>query len=509
MKLNASILYHDLSAKYPCEFYGPETTKLSLGRPVFYFDEEKAFEDDHLYIANAEHLPAKPALGDNVVVICVGKGTHLTYYKKHCTVIHITKNVNFIEVAQFVHSIYDRYDEWNDKLLELIRKEEDPQELLNVSLPIFGRLLSVMDRDFNYLFTASDPEGNYSTAWDTNLSAVPQDMFGKYLDTQTFHTENHEPFHIDFGDISTLCVNLFDLQDTYMGCLMVDRPYQQYNLRDDSLAMYLGSLIEELLNKTGYRVSNEHNQSKQLLQDILNGLPVSPRNIGVLRKQAADRSYVCIVLHSISAFTPIYSNFICNIFESNFPGSFSFLYDDDILGILDLESFTDKNGEYVPALNAALSSMLNSLKLTAGISNDFSDLENLPIYYAQAESAHRNGTVTADTQNYFYFSSYALMDMLSNTLGGYPAEMYYPKGLKKLLEHDETSNVNYLETLKTYLEENMSLNRTAEALYVHRSTLVDRINRMQKDLSIDLDDPNERLQLMMLLKAMEVEDVLK
>lgn len=101
------------------------------------------------------------------------------------------------------------------------------------------------------------------------------------------------------------------------------------------------------------------------------------------------------------------------------------------------------------------------------------------------------------------------MEMLSNSLGGLPAEMYYPKGLKKLLEHDASSSVSYLETLQVFLNENMSYNRTAELLYIHRSTMIDRITRIERELGLDLNDPNERLMLMMLFKTMEIDELVK
>ena len=53
----------------------------------------------------------------------------------------------------------------------------------------------------------------------------------------------------------------------------------------------------------------------------------------------------------------------------------------------------------------------------------------------------------------------------------------------------------------------MSFSQTAEELYVHRSTVVDRINRIERELNISLKDPDVRLQLEIILKAMEIENM--
>ena len=51
----------------------------------------------------------------------------------------------------------------------------------------------------------------------------------------------------------------------------------------------------------------------------------------------------------------------------------------------------------------------------------------------------------------------------------------------------------------------MSMTRTSAALYVHRSTLLERIGRIERELDTDLKDPDERLRIQILLKAMQIQ----
>jgi DNA-binding PucR family transcriptional regulator len=82
--------------------------------------------------------------------------------------------------------------------------------------------------------------------------------------------------------------------------------------------------------------------------------------------------------------------------------------------------------------------------------------------------------------------------------------MYFSEGLRCLAAHDAESDVSYLDTLRVYLNNNMSISKTAAALYIHRSTLLERITRIKRDLRIDLQNPDERLRIQILLKAMQV-----
>jgi 50S ribosomal subunit-associated GTPase HflX len=65
-----------------------------------------------------------------------------------------------------------------------------------------------------------------------------------------------------------------------------------------------------------------------------------------------------------------------------------------------------------------------------------------------------------------------------------------------------------VDALRTYLACNMGATQAAAKLYVHRSTLLERLTRIRRELGLDLDDPDTRLRLELLLKAMEVRDTL-
>lgn len=85
---------------------------------------------------------------------------------------------------------------------------------------------------------------------------------------------------------------------------------------------------------------------------------------------------------------------------------------------------------------------------------------------------------------------------------GRPSWVYYPDGLKKLKAHDDGSaGLRYLETLRVYLDNNLSVTKTAAALYLHRSTLLDRLAHITQMLGCNLKDPDFCLTLGIILRA--------
>ena len=109
----------------------------------------------------------------------------------------------------------------------------------------------------------------------------------------------------------------------------------------------------------------------------------------------------------------------------------------------------------------------------------------------------------------FYFQSYALISMVINAVGNLPAEAYFSEQLQNLIKHDKTGPISYLDTLRVFLRNSMSYSQTAEELYIHRSTVGDRISRIERELDVNLKDPDTRLQLEIILKAMEIEDMVQ
>ncbi|MFR3681826.1 MAG: helix-turn-helix domain-containing protein [Eubacterium callanderi] len=91
--------------------------------------------------------------------------------------------------------------------------------------------------------------------------------------------------------------------------------------------------------------------------------------------------------------------------------------------------------------------------------------------------------------------------MTTKCIGEFPLDVLYPPEILELIEHDKSSSVKYVETLKVYLDSSLSITNTSKTLGIHRSTLIARIKNISSVLAGSLDDPDYRLLLNILLKA--------
>lgn len=109
-------------------------------------------------------------------------------------------------------------------------------------------------------------------------------------------------------------------------------------------------------------------------------------------------------------------------------------------------------------------------------------------------------------------SGYATFDQLGsytvlNTFKDDPTtEFFVRKYLRKLYLESQDSQTNLYKTLAFYLDNNGNVTQTAKELYLHRSTLVYRLNKIREVLGIDIDDANERFNLQLAYKMSDLYD---
>ena len=65
------------------------------------------------------------------------------------------------------------------------------------------------------------------------------------------------------------------------------------------------------------------------------------------------------------------------------------------------------------------------------------------------------------------------------------------------------NNLEYFDTLKTYLLHERDIPKTSEALIIHRTTLLYRLKKIQSQWNLNLEDPWQRLYLMLSLWILE------
>ena len=282
---------------------------------------------------------------------------------------------------------------------------------------------------------------------------------------------------------------------------LVDRPYAE---GEDQLLDYLATILEKVCETNPMLLNRERNTLKDVLQALMAEMPLSKKQQLLLKSTNRRQNYVCLSVHYMKEVALFPSIYVCAVFETLFPDSIFFEQNCCLLGLVPVSSASTARDD-ARTITEAMAVYAREMQLNVGISNSFNDLYMLRAFYHQAEAAIENGCICRPGESFYLFSDFALMELITNATGNLPIEAYYPKGFRELLAHDQESDISYQETLTVFLEENMSYAQTARRLYIHRSTLVERLNRIVGELALDLKDPDQRLYLQLILKALALE----
>lgn len=77
----------------------------------------------------------------------------------------------------------------------------------------------------------------------------------------------------------------------------------------------------------------------------------------------------------------------------------------------------------------------------------------------------------------------------------------YQDQIASIVEYDRRKKTNLLDTLETYLECGSNVAKTSIKLELHRNTLLQRLERLQKLSALDVEHGQSRLALLLAIKV--------
>ena len=502
MRLNADILYNGLIKTVPVEMTGYKDDSLSLRRPEFYDGNGSVFRKHHLYVTSGERISRRTRCEKGAVILCIGEIPQMSYYTENCCFLSVRQGTDIFALFNTVQEIWNRYDAWSDSLNHTLAHSASMEELAEASASIFQNPILVLDSHFHIL-----AHGGYegfeeiAEAFESpdsgNLSIHALDEFLKEKEP-LFHVR--EPMLLNIRETSTLSLNLFEGEE-YTGSISVEYRNRPHEAGDIPLLKYFSSYILAAMKKNSATVMNDHNVIRRVFRDIIQGMPIDTAHRKYLEDMQIRRRYVCLVLRIRNRYAQIPVQYLIREVDSVFSRSITFENRSDIISFIESDEAPDSSA-WLDTLYEKLSLLMGTMDLKIGISQEFTDPFSARSYYLQALAALENGCRIRPDEILYHFRDYVLYELISNAQADLPLDMYYPDGLRGLIEHDKNSSISYVDTLRIYLNNHMAVTKTARDLFIHRSTLLERLDRIRDILKEDLTDPDIRLQIQILLRAL-------
>ena len=509
MHLNADIVFDNLPASLHAKMTGPKSMDLSLRRPELYAGGNASFKANRLYLVNADRVPQRAPIERGCVVVCIGDSPLLERYRKHASVIVVTADADFYRTFNLLQNIFDKYDDWERDLRALIEQHGEVSQLLERSEPLFENHIFAIDADFRILGSSQEPSELVAekTLSATDGKSLNLSAFDQFLELHDLSMDERDPIILTLLDQTTLNYNLFE-EDEYRGCLTIHYRKRPYRPSDKPLAVMLGSFILASIRQLASHAPEGIGSLRQAVQALVEERPLDSLERDVLEAANDGRKLVCMRLKLSNRLEQLPLGYARNALEETFDRSIVFEYHhNSLVAMIDVGGFGES--EYRTRILQGIAPFTGSMEMKAGISSPQSDLFASHALFLQANRALDIGILLDAGEHAYFFEDYALRDLVMNAVTDMRLELLFPEGLQRLIEHDAASSTSYVETLRSYLNNNLSVAKTASDLYIHRSTLMERLTRIKRELHIDFDDPDEQLRLRILLKAIQMRDELR
>lgn len=166
-----------------------------------------------------------------------------------------------------------------------------------------------------------------------------------------------------------------------------------------------------------------------------------------------------------------------------------------------------KQGEYrevlketIVKIQKKIGSKNKNLKVWAGVGKMVDGLIHIKNSFREANDAllfinilgENVGEEKARLMIFSDMGIFKLLCQLDDTSRMYE---YIPESLQKLYNYKKPQREDLITTLKTYLDRNQNLAKTAQDLFIHYKTAAYRIERISDITGIDFDNPNEILSI--------------
>lgn len=159
--------------------------------------------------------------------------------------------------------------------------------------------------------------------------------------------------------------------------------------------------------------------------------------------------------------------------------------------------------ELISTVCADFTEKYSGLRICGGIGRATVGAENLRRSYSEARQALSLSEDDKTPVRIVLYSEMGIIRLLTSASSRAEIKDYCYSTLMPLIDSDRQHNTEYIKTLDTYLHCNCNLVKAAETMFIHRNTIVYRIEKIRSLLEIDFSDMTAKSECLNALRLMK------
>lgn len=507
MKLTFYQIYYHLKKKYEARRISCNPGKIKVERPVFY--REGQLCRGHLILIESGELrkiDLKSTLWKDCIFICFGEVDDI-FCRIDTDLLVLDKKESEEQVLNDLQEIFQYFEDVERAVTDVFMENQDFGELIDCFGRIFDTSLALTDANFSYVALA-DRDGRFKKGFINESHALPMPLVSQLISDPSYQrsTTLAGVYTYSLEQMTFLCKNLF-FEGEFTGKLLaVSCTSPLNNEYHKDLLHMAAEYVERMYERFGafHMADRALDSLHEMLRLKLRGNSVPGERLrtalGNVSWSEDDLYYLIQMRPSYRYDKSLYDKYLCPQMELQWKDTCCVAYNDSLMVLL--------NGSrlHMTDFQPELAYFLRENLLAAGISRRFRGFEGIQTAFKQTDIALEMGIKKDSTPWYFRFDDYALDYILIHGRGEFEPEQICAPGLLVLKGHDAKMHTEYYKTLYCYFQCRYNAALTAKKLFIHRSTFLNRLERILELTQMDLENFRSRLYLSASFYIMEEEN---
>jgi purine catabolism regulator len=155
-------------------------------------------------------------------------------------------------------------------------------------------------------------------------------------------------------------------------------------------------------------------------------------------------------------------------------------------------------------LHDRIKEQFSQVDFSVGIGRPCESVLDLKRSFLEAVEAIRMARKIALPHAVAHFEDFVVYHLLDSINNRQELERFFNNTVGKLVEYDANNNTDLVNTLEHFFACRGNMSAAAEKLFIHRNTMMYRLDKIKSILNVDLEDAEELLELHLGLRAMRL-----
>lgn len=505
MNLSLRVFQIELQRQYSTELLGNPSADIRTDAPYLY-ETGTQFGDHDLYVLYSNALPNIVPEGQ-FVLFCVGQKVPYIWRKSTHSILLIHSTDSLLTVFNRIQEIFLRYHRWNEALYAELSHDSSfsVKRFVEIGLSLLKRPFYVMDSSLRIVFSSTD----HLAADGTTVFCVSDQTFpqgypcSKNLSKSADMERNiRTPYFSQqiWNGCRLYCYNIYAMEHFACCSFFIENPHAPFDDKDLFLANTFFNLFRKVYLKNLQNADN-YAMRGQALYHILTNHSLSSEEYSQLSLNENEAWSLFRLEKSQEARTLQAEIMVSMLNLAMPPHILATVYNGKIIGMIRSQT-NDLRIEQ--QISAYFQDLLKEMGYIAAISNEMTDLLHADVYYQQITFLCENCVDTSSATLIYHFNDYIMDYILKVCTDIIPEASLFTSDIKRLQLYEGKKKIDLLKTLNRYLDNECNVTLTAQELYLHRTSLVKRLARIEQLLNHSLDDPNYRLYLRICLRCLKM-----